>query len=231
MLLDLQIGLVAIVLHWTELHWTALHCTLFVKTVLPWTELHCTALHWQNFLECSALHFFTALFTALQCTYFARTALHWLAQLRCHARVAAQLQHRYLCSSHKDTAAFYLKMSCCKLYTQDMCDITRSVNDILLRHSLRLNTDVVARAWQILGSLVVGVKIIFQIVIFFWCACQETYKKKLNFFLQNQSSCGSALSTTLHCVKTIEEIELEFSSKNALLKSFWANEKIWNHAL
>ena len=39
-----------------------------------------------------------------------------------------------------------------------------------IRHSLRLNAEFVARAWQILGSLVVGVKIIFQVfIIFFIC--------------------------------------------------------------
>ena len=35
-----------------------------------------------------------------------------------------------------------------------------------LWHSLRLNAEVEAGAWQILGSLVVGVKIILQFVIF-----------------------------------------------------------------
>ena len=41
------------------------------------------------------------------------------------------------------------------------------MEDISIRHSLRLNTEVVARARQILGSLVVGLKIILQVVIFF----------------------------------------------------------------
>ena len=42
-----------------------------------------------------------------------------------------------------------------------------------------VNTEVVARAWQILGSLVLGVQIILQIVILFLsCALWETYKKK-----------------------------------------------------
>ena len=37
-------------------------------------------------------------------------------------------------------------------------------------HSLRLNAEVVARSWHILGSLVVGVKILLHVPIFFWCA-------------------------------------------------------------
>ena len=60
--------------------------------------------------------------------------------------------------------------------------------------SLRLNAEVVTRVWQILVSLVVGIKIIFQVVILFLCALYETYKKKLKN-VQNRSSCGSALST------------------------------------
>ena len=44
-------------------------------------------------------------------------------------------------------------------------------------HSLRLNTEVMARAWHILGSLVVGIKIVLQIVFLSLCVLLETYKK------------------------------------------------------
>ena len=39
---------------------------------------------------------------------------------------------------------------------------------VSLGHSLRLNAEFVARAWHILGSFVVGVKIIFKFVIIFF---------------------------------------------------------------
>ena len=48
-----------------------------------------------------------------------------------------------------------------------------------LRHSLRLNAEVVARAWQILGSLVVGVKIILQVVILFFYVPFRKLTKKM----------------------------------------------------
>ena len=44
-------------------------------------------------------------------------------------------------------------------------------------HSLRLNAEVMARAWHILDSLVVGVKIILQVVIrFFYVPCKKLKK-------------------------------------------------------
>ena len=47
-----------------------------------------------------------------------------------------------------------------------------------IRQSLRLNAEVVARARQILGSLVVGVKIILQVfILFFMCPLVNLQKK------------------------------------------------------
>ena len=55
-------------------------------------------------------------------------------------------------------------------------------------HSFKLHAEVMARAWNILGSLVVGVKIILQVVmIFLYVPCNKMGKN-----VQNQSSCGSA---------------------------------------
>ena len=69
-------------------------------------------------------------------------------------------------------------------------------NRIVIWHSLRLNAEVLARTWQILGSLVVEFIIILQVVInFFMCLVRNLPKNGKNF--QNQSSCGSALGTAL----------------------------------
>ena len=63
-------------------------------------------------------------------------------------------------------------------------------------HSSRLNAEVVARAWKILSSLVVGVNIILQIVLpFFMCLVRNLQKNGKN--VQNQSGCDSALRTAL----------------------------------
>ena len=48
-----------------------------------------------------------------------------------------------------------------------------------LRHSLRLNAEVVARAWQILDYLVVGVKIILQVSYFFFMCLVRNLQKKM----------------------------------------------------
>ena len=49
-------------------------------------------------------------------------------------------------------------------------------------HSLRLNEEVMARAWHILGSLVVGVKIILQVfILFFYVPCKKLTKKWKKF--------------------------------------------------
>ena len=51
------------------------------------------------------------------------------------------------------------------------------------RHSLRLNTQLTARACVILGSLTVGVTIILQYVIHdLYAAFHITYKKNQDFF-------------------------------------------------
>ena len=65
-------------------------------------------------------------------------------------------------------------------------------------HSLGLNAEVEAKALQISGSLVVGVKIILQVVIlfFFDVPCNKL-TKKMEKNVQNHSSCGSALGTAL----------------------------------
>ena len=68
---------------------------------------------------------------------------------------------------------------------------------VSLGYSLRLNAEFVARAWQILGSLVVGVKIILKFVILFFNVPCMKFKNKNWKNVQNQSSCGSALSTAL----------------------------------
>ena len=44
-------------------------------------------------------------------------------------------------------------------------------------HSLRLNAEVVARTWHILGSLVVGVKISLLVVILFFMCLLRNLKK------------------------------------------------------
>ena len=46
-----------------------------------------------------------------------------------------------------------------------------------LRHSLRLNAEVMARAWQIWGSLVVGVKKCYRLLFFFICLVRNLQQK------------------------------------------------------
>ena len=55
-----------------------------------------------------------------------------------------------------------------------------------IRHSLRLSAEVVARAGQILGSLVVGVKILLNFFILFYVPCKKLTKKieKMSKFLE-----------------------------------------------
>ena len=48
-----------------------------------------------------------------------------------------------------------------------------------IRHSMRLNTELAARAWLILGSSIVGVKIILRSVIHDFCALFMKLTKKL----------------------------------------------------
>ena len=48
----------------------------------------------------------------------------------------------------------------------------------IIWHSLRLNAEVVARAWKFLGSLVVWVKIILQVVILFLMCLVRNLQKK-----------------------------------------------------
>ena len=72
----------------------------------------------------------------------------------------------------------------------------KSIPNISMGHSLRLNAEVVVRAWKILGSLVVGVKILLHFVILLSiCLVRNLQKNGKN--VQNQSSCGSALGTAL----------------------------------
>ena len=61
-----------------------------------------------------------------------------------------------------------------------------------IRHSLRLNVEVVARAWQNFGSLVVGVNIILQVVILsFYVPCKKLTKK--------MEKCPKSVQF-LHCI-------------------------------
>ena len=50
---------------------------------------------------------------------------------------------------------------------------------------MRLNTELAARAWLILGSSIVGVKIILRSVIHDFSALFMKLTKKLDFFFQN----------------------------------------------
>ena len=55
--------------------------------------------------------------------------------------------------------------------------LSKSYSLLSIRHSLRLNAELAARAWLILGSLVVGVQIILRVfILVFLSTFYETYK-------------------------------------------------------
>ena len=118
------------------------------------------------------------------------TCLPWLVTLRLETFT------KWALKAHKDYTETYFR------WTQEQwtlgfgtCSLFSDIS--VIRHSLRLNAEVVARAWQILGSLVVGIQIILHVVILFSCFyVKETYKINGKNF-QNQSSCDSALGTAL----------------------------------
>ena len=65
-----------------------------------------------------------------------------------------------------------------RCFKNQTCKIERRLKKKNIWHSLRLNSEVVTRAWQILGSFVVGVKMILQVVILFlYVPCKNHTKK------------------------------------------------------
>ena len=58
--------------------------------------------------------------------------------------------------------------------------VISEANKWWLWHSLRLNAEVVAKAWQIFGSLIVGVKIILQVVILLFYVSYKKNMSKIN---------------------------------------------------